>query len=215
MSNLLKSKKHKHIWEKSTHKLEDDFSYYYMICNQCHKVRFPAIELQKILDYSKENLFLLVEDWVLLLPFVNDKYIAGITRYQKMLFLIYKKFIIEEEIPTENPGFYGYKYGPYSIRIDHAIENMIRNGYIEKKGRKSSQREIFSITNDGKNRAKKIHNRLSKKQQDALSAFRKYWDQKSIKGILKYIYANYKDYTRKSLILRNVFPDRVLYRKRG
>ena len=30
-----------------------------------------------------------------------------------MLFLIFHEFAAKFDIPTENPGFYGYKYGPY------------------------------------------------------------------------------------------------------
>jgi len=206
-----------HVWEKVERTLDDGYSYYYMICIECHAVRFPGPQLQSLQDYSKENLFIFVQDWVLLILYAGHEYIAGITHYQKMLFLIFYEFAPEFNIPSENPGFYGYKYGPYSDRIDAAIEFLIQQGYIMAEGRKSSSKERFYITEKGKMKGQKIFNKLSKKQQLALMSFRKFWDQKTTKAICKYVYSNpeYKKFLDKSLILSQLFPNRKLYRNRG
>jgi len=208
---------HEHVWEKAERTLEDGFSYYYLICKDCHIVRFPGPQLQSLQDYSKENLFLFVQDWVLLLLYAGHEYIAGITHYQKMLFLIFYEFAPKFKIPTENPGFYGYKYGPYSDQIDAAIEFLAQQGYIGTEGRKSSSKERFYITEKGKEKGQKIFKKLSEKQQLALTAFRKFWDQKTTKAICKYIYAEpkYKMFLNKSLILSELFLNRKLYRNRG
>lgn len=206
-----------HAWEKAEHTLENGFSYYYFICKKCHDVRYPGTQLQMLQDYSKENLFIFVQDWVLLLLYAGHEYIAGITHYQKMLFLIFYEFTPKFNIPTENPGFYGYKYGPYSDRIDAAIEFLIQQGYIKAMGRKSSSKERFHITDKGKEKGRKIFNKLSEEQQQALVVFRKFWDQKTTKAICKYIYAKpeYEKFLDKSLILSELFAGRKLYRKRG
>lgn len=206
-----------HTWEKVERTLDDGFSYYYMICKICHAIRFPGPQLQSLQDYSKTNLYIFVQDWVLLLLYAGHEYIAGITHYQKMLFLIFYEFAPEFEIPSENPGFYGYKYGPYSDRIDAAIEFLIQHGYIRAEGRKSSSKERFYITEKGKEKGQKIFNKLSKEQQLALEQFRKFWDQKTTKAICKYIYAKpeYEKFLDKSLILYDLFPGRKLYRSRG
>ena len=221
MSNQHRDKKDscksEHSWEKVERTLDDGFSYYYMVCNRCHAVRFPGHQLQILQDYSKKNLFIFVQDWVLLLLYAGHEYIAGITHYQKMLFLIFYEFAPKLEIPTENPGFYGYKYGPYSDRIDAAIELLIQYDYIRAEGRKSSSKERFYVTDKGKKKGKKIFNKLSKKQQQALIGFRKFWDQKTTKAICKYVYSKpeYEKFLDKSLILSELFPDRKLYRRRG
>ena len=221
MSNPRREKKDSchgdHAWEKVERMLDDGFSYYYMICKECHAVRFPGHQLQSLQDYSKENQFLFVQDWVLLLLYAGHEYIAGITHYQKMLFLIFYEFVPEFNVPTENPGFYGYKYGPYSARIDAAINFLIQHEYIVAEGRKSSSKERFYITAKGKKKGKKIFNKLSKKQQQKLIAFRKFWDQKTTKAICKYIYAKpeYEKFLDKSLILYDLFPGRKLCRRRG
>ena len=206
-----------HIWEKVEHTLDDGFSYYYLICKICHDVRFPGPQLQNIQDYSKDHLFIFVQDWVLLLLYAGHEYIAGITHYQKMLFLIFYEFVPKFNIPTENPGFYGYKYGPYSARIDAAIDFLIQYDYIITEGRKSSSKERFYITDKGKKKGNIIFNKLSVDQQMALMEFRKYWDQKTTKDICKYVYAKpeYEKFLDKSLIIDDLFPGRKLYRRRG
>ncbi len=85
------------------------------------------------------------------------------------------------------------------------------------KGRKSSSKERFYITDRGREKGKKVFEKLSKKQQEELMAFRKFWDQKTTKAICKYIYAKpeYKKFLNKSLILNDLFPNRKLNRRRG
>ncbi|HPE63526.1 MAG TPA: hypothetical protein PLQ49_05410 [Methanothrix sp.] len=218
---MKKSSDHHHEWEKVERTLDDGFSYYYLICKVCHEVRFPARQLQNLQDYSKAKLFIFVQDWVLLLLYAgheyNREYIAGITLYQKMLFLIFHEFAPKFDIPTENPGFYGYKYGPYSSRIDSAINFLIQQGYITTRGRRSSSFERFYITAKGKEKGKKIFDKLSNEQQRELVEFRMYWDQKGRGAICKYIYAKpeYEVYLDKSLILSDLFPGKTLHRRRG
>lgn len=218
MSNLHKADdcQDRHKWQKEERELGDGFHYYYYICKKCHMVKYPGPELQKIQEYSEKKLFLSVEDWVLLLLYAG-KYIAGITHYQKMLFLVFYELAPKENIPTENPCFYGYKYGPYSQRIDEAIDFLIKFEYIHDEGRKSSSKERFYITSKGKKKGKIIFDKLSKKQQNAIREFRIYWDQKTTKGLLKYIYSNleYKSFLVKSKIIKDLFPGVTIYRRRG
>ncbi len=224
MSNQHSSKDSKkahtvHQWEKEERTLSDGFSYYYFICSSCHEVLYPAQEFQRINDYSKENLFLFVEDWALLLLYVGSDqtdFISGITHYMKMLFLALYELAPDEEIPSENPGFYAYKYGPYSRRIDHAIQFLVDEGYISINGKpKSSWKERFFITSKGVEKGLKLFNHLSKKQQEALRYLRGKWDEKHIRGLCKYVYAKYPDFVKESLILDDLFPGVKLNRRRG
>lgn len=220
MLNRLKLKKDicqdRHDWEKTERKLEDGFTYFYYVCKNCHRTIYTGPQLKKIQIYSKNHLFFTVENWVLLLLYVNNQYIAGITHYMKMLFLIFYEFVAKYKIPSENPGFYSYKYGPYSDRIDSAIEFLIECGYIKIEGKpKSSSKERFYITTKGKNKGKQLCGKLSFQQKKALKEFRKRWDQKTTKAISKYVYANYPEFTDKSIILNDLFPGRLLNRRRG
>lgn len=208
---------HSHDWEKSEHKIDGDIEYYYNVCKICKEVRYPAYELHKLQQYAKENLFLFVEDWVLVLLSVGHDYLSGITHFQKELFLIFKEFAPKHNIPSENPGFYGYKYGPYSVRIDLAIGFLIEHSYIQTEGRKSSNNEMFFLTKKGRQKIRNILSKFSKSQIDALEKFRKLWDQKTAKALCRYIYSKekYSEYIQESKILKELFPDRKLYRRRG
>jgi uncharacterized protein YwgA len=219
---LKHSPPHEHVWEKEERTLEDGFSYYYWVCKVCDEVVFPGPQLENLFNYAKANVFLFVEDWVLLLLYAGIKhtmYIAGITQYQKMLFLIYKEFIPKYKIPSENPGFYGYLYGPFSARIDAAVNFLIQRGYIRTEGLKSSSTEHFIITEKGEDRGKEIFEEKlsSKEQREALQAFREKWDKLGTRAICKYIYSNpeYEEYIKNSIILSRLFPGRKLYRRRG
>lgn len=207
---------HHPVWEKEERKLDDGFSYYYFYCKECQEVVYPAPELQKLHEYAKTNLFLFVDDWVLLLIYAGHEYIAGITLFQKMLFLIYMEEAPRLKIPTENPGFYGYLYGPYSAEIDAAIDFLIQEEYIRTENVKSSSLEHFYLTEIGKKKAEVLFNKLSKEQQTAITEFRWFWDTKGPKAICKKIYANerYKEFLTNSIILSKLFPGRRLYRRR-
>jgi len=206
-----------HSWQKEERKLDDGFTYYYLICTKCHDVRFPGPQLQALQNYSKTNLFFFIEDWVLLLLYAGHRYIAGNTHYQKMLFLIFYEYVEHYHIPSENPGFFGYKYGPFSARVDNAIGFYIENGYIRSEGRKSTTKERFYITTKGKEKGRVLYNKLSVVQRKPLKEFRKFWDQKTAKAICKYVYSKdeYKKFTNESLILNDLFPGVKLYRRRG
>ncbi len=204
-----------HRWEKVERTLDDGFTYFYHVCKICHQTIYTGSELEKIMDYSDTHLFLSVEDWTLLLLFVNGQYIAGITHYMKMLFLAFCEFSPRHNIPSENPGFYGYKYGPYSDRIDEAIDFLIQEGYIRAEGRKSSSKERFFITEKGSRKGEIIYDKLQQEKQVDLCTFRQYWDTKTTRAICKYVYAKYPEFTDDSVILKDLFPERTLHRKRG
>ena len=221
-----KNNKHEHTWTKQERKLGKKLEYYYYQCDYCHLVRYPGEELQKIFNYKKKNLFLTVRDTVLLLLYVGEKYkeyqinpkknyIPGITFYQKLMFLFYMEIAQKYEIPTENPGFYGYKYGPFSDNIDMSIGLMIESEIMHTTGKKSSNNERMYLTKKGKMLGEEIYKKLSLEQKDTTLKFRLYWDEKKLKGLVKYVYANYDSYTKQSVILNELFPGRKLYRRRG
>jgi len=226
MSNQRKNSIHQHSWKKQERMLGKKFKYHYYQCDHCHLVRYPGEELQKIFDYKKKHLFLTVHDSLILLLYVGKKYneykinpkknyIPGITFYQKLMFLFFMEIAQKYKIPTENPGFYGYKYGPFSDTIDMAIELMIDNNIIKTIGKKSSNNERFYLTEKGEKIGEDSYTKLSEEQKEAILQFRLYWDEKKLVGLMKYVYSNYDSFTKQSVILKELFPGRKLYRRRG
>jgi hypothetical protein len=88
-------------------------------------------------------------------------------------------------------------------------------GLIISKGRKSSNKEIFYLTDYGKKRAKEQFEKLNTQQQLKLKDLRKGWDQLGVKGILKYVYSNYQNFIDKSEIKKQVLKQKEVYRMRG
>jgi len=218
-------KNHIHDWVKEERKLDDGFAYYYYICKKCHEVRYPSEQLQRLFEYRKEHVFLSPREVALILLYAGESiyekhsmrnYISGITFFQKLVFLFYMELANEYSIPVENPGFFAYKYGPYSDDVDDIIQILLDSETIETKGgMKSSKKERFYLTDKGKEKAKKIINKLDRRQKNAIIEFRRFWDQKKLVGLVKYVYSKYPSYTNKSVILNDLFPGRKLNRRRG
>jgi len=197
-------------WEKVERIVDADFRYYYYQCSYCHRVEYPFSEAQKILDYSKEHVFFFVSDWILVWLCIGDNApIYGITRLQKQMFIVYYEFAQNYGIPTENPGFAGYKYGPYTERIDTALDSLYSLGFISSEGRLNTDKEMFTLTNAGEEKAKMLLEKLTSEQQEKLHELRRELQQFTRQGITTYIYQKYPDFTKKSIIY-----ERTLHRKR-
>ncbi len=200
--------------EKKTVILPDGFTYHYFQCPKCSRVEYPLKQAQALLDYSKDHLFMFVEDWILAWMAVSDtgSYapIPGITTIQKQMVIIIREFAPEHNIPSENPGFKAYRFGPYTERIDRALDTLYHAGLIYSKGRINSNNERFYLTGEGAERGRKILSRLDGKSLDDLISLKRDLQQFTLQGIETYVYSKYPEYTDKSEIL-----ERVLHRKRS
>ncbi len=153
-------------------------NYYYFQCKICNNVEFPMPELQKIWDYSKTNQFMFIQDWILALLFSRpDLPMIGITSFMKQLFLTLLEFAQENDIPTENPGFRGYKFGPYSDRIEDVIMALEEADLLKTIGRRGTKGEYFVLTEKGVKNAKKSYEKLTPIQQKKLAKQRLNWHQ--------------------------------------
>jgi len=197
-----------HTWVKIERTIPD-LNYYYYQCSKCYQVSFPIPELQKLIDYSKIHQFMFVQDWILALLYVIPKPIPGITSFEKQIFLILMEFAQEENIPTENPGFRAYNFGPYTERIEDVIIGLEDLGALSIEGRKGANGEYFSLTDEGRQLAESSFNKLTKRQQERLRDYRLLWQEWGPAGLMKYVYRKYREYRDKSIVL-----DRVLHRRR-
>lgn len=202
-------KNHIHEFESITKSI-GDFNYSYEQCKGCNMVIYHLKELQKLYDYSENHQFMFVQDWILSLMCTNPEVpIIGITNFEKMLFLTIYEFAKEENIPSENPGFRGYKFGPYSERIDDILNGLEDANLLKTEGRRGTKGEYFSLTIAGNELAKKSFNKLTEKQQKEYIELRLDWHQLGVDGLENYIYKKYPEFTKESLIL-----ERVLHRRR-
>ena len=193
--------------------LPDGFTYYYFQCPKCSRVEYPLRQAQALIDYSKDHIFMFVEDWILAWMATSDtnEYapIPGITMIQKQMVIIIREFAPEHDIPSENPGFKAYKFGPYTERIDRALDVLYKSGYVNSKGRINSNNERFYLTEEGVAKGKAILSKFDQGIIDDLLALKHDLQQLTLQGIETYVYSKYPEYTDKSEIF-----ERVLHRKR-
>lgn len=184
--------------------------YYYLQCEKCNRVIYPMPQLQKLQDFAKEHQFMFVHDWILALMYARDDApMIGITTFVKQLFLTLMEFAQRNKIPSENPGFRGYGFGPYAERIVYAINGLEAAGLIETAMRRGAIGEYYYLTDKGLKEAKKSFDKLIPSQQEEFRKERTKWHEWGVNGIEKYIYREYPEFAEESKVL-----DKVLHRRR-
>lgn len=200
------------VWERKDVELEDGFEYHYDQCDNCGRVMFEPSQVQKLMDYASEHQFMFLNDWILAWLYSGgDAPVRGITALQKQIVIITYEFAPENDIPTENPGFKSYKFGPYSERIDRQIQELMDMGLvISEGGRINSKQERFTLSDKGLEYGRKAFGKLTEEQQEKLKALRRDLQQFDVDGIMRYVYKKYPELTDKSVIL-----ERTLRRRRS
>jgi uncharacterized protein YwgA len=121
-------------------------------------------------------------------------YIFLANQFRKNIDIYYKT------IETEDCGFIPHFYGPYSFSVANRLENMISVGLINRKGKRSTNSEEFSITGKGKQLIKRKYEELSDIVKHKLRERRKGLDQYGTKWILNHVYNFYPEFTSKSKV---------------
>lgn len=185
-------------------------------CKECGEIVFGAAEVQEMFEKIKHEKAMNTSDLILALFYAQkDMPIKGMISLMKQSFLVEKEFAKEEHIKTEDGEYISYKYGPYSFKVDEIVSILEENGIIQSYGRKSSNKEIFNLTDFGKEVANKVFDKLTPDQQRKLEDLRKGWDQLGVRGILTRVYKDYKSYLNKSVILSEILPEYKVIRSRG
>ncbi len=143
-------------------------------------------------------------DLVLILLYSTDRSIKGAVSFMKESFLLFKEKLWDFKVPALSPHFISYHYGPYSFDIVEAWYHLENLGFLDIEGRKSSNKETFTLTEKGKEEAKKIYNKLPKELRRELPRWRRGLDELGNDGILRDVYSKYDEYTDKSKIRNEV-----------
>ena len=197
--------------ERMDRTFDDGFSYHYYQCPSCYRVEYPPCEAQKLLEYSEKHLFMYIDDWILLWLYVGDGApVRGITKLQKDIFIVLMEFAQQNDIPSENPGFKAYKFGPYAGRIDRCIDTLTKMGFVTSYGRINTESERFFLTESGTEAASEISHKLTEDQLESLRNLRRDLQQFSVQGEMTYVYSHYPEYTDNSVVF-----ERTLHRRRS
>ncbi len=141
------------------------------------------------------------KDFILLLLNVdNKKSIEGNLFLQKEMFLIVKE--VWKGLETEL-NFVPYNYGPYSQRLVNLLRELNFNNliFIDK----SEETNKYSITKKGEEELNKIN--FPKDIVKKVTNLKVGSNKLGYKGLLRYVYFNYPDYTTKSKIKDEVLGE--------
>ncbi|MCE8428010.1 MAG: hypothetical protein J5U19_06460 [Candidatus Methanoperedens sp.] len=183
------------------------------VCPKCGYTIYSG-ELQTYFDKLRlkrdiKRDIITIKDWILAILFSQKNIpIKGAISLMKQLFLIEMEFSVDFKIPSESFHFFPYKYGPFSIEVDKTVGMLESQDIIKTVGRKSTNKELFYLTEEGRGLAEKAYNKLKPEEKLELQKLRKDWDQLGPKGILKLVYINYKPFTKKSEIKDKIIPIR-------
>jgi len=157
------------------------------------KLKTIQISKNSLKSFQKMDSFLLGSDLVLMLLSISP--VKGKTKLQKKVFLTWKTIFPKK---TVDPGFFPYKFGAYSQTIEDAVQVLQKTGLLKiKPGRGEALQ--YSITPSGK---RKIKRKIRKMNIDLRKLRDKKidWDEWTTKGIMRFVYRNYPEYTSKTKV---------------
>lgn len=145
----------------------------------------------------------------------------GITRLEKLLFLVEKETALDREI-DETFSFEPYHYGPYSKEVYAAVDflralQLLDERRIDTTSGYDLSEELEALdefdvnedqyverrlllTADGKDVARMLSRQLSPTGQGALSEIKDRYGAMPLRQLLRYVYATYPDYAARSRI---------------
>lgn len=134
-----------------------------------------------------------------LLKAADEDEIHGITRFQKLVFILQMGDLIdEEEINQEKEYEYEpHNYGPYSKDLHDWLDRLNRKGIIRKTSTKTdagNDKEIFTIQEEALRGSDLDTSDLSDDLQERVNKTVDNFNQMSILDLLDQVYDEYPDY---------------------
>lgn len=135
--------------------------------------------------------------------------IEGATRFQKLVFLAQKERNLKDYYE-----FRPDRFGPYSVDLRADIEALENQGLIERDvetNRYGHARIAYSLTPDGVREAKELLDYGNESVFDIVQEVKREYNDRSISGLLKYVYRQYDEYVEATdLDTKSLFdPDAV------
>lgn len=177
-------------------------------CPNCGISFFDASSVneikQVINDLGQEPLT--VDEIILAWLYGKKEPVMGAISFMKQLFLFYKEKLPEFKVLALDPHFISYHYGPYSFDIVHEWKKLREDDLIAIEGKKSSNKETFILTDEGKKVAKEIFDQLPSELKYFIPNYSRGLHELGNDGILLNVYRKYPQYTDKSKIKEKVLP---------
>ena len=145
------------------------------------------------------------EEWVLIFFYAgaenseNNPIINGFLMFTKQFFVFVKE--IKKDLDKQF-NFIPYDYGPYSFVLKRNIDDLSKKGSIEIK--RYDDRQDFILTETGIKKSRILFDSLDDKTKQALQNLRHEATELGYRGVLRYVYSRYPEYTTASKIRERV-----------
>ena len=131
----------------------------------------------------------------------NAEPIIGITRLEKLLFLIRNEVLKDTPMEGNYYSFEPYTYGPFSPYVFDDVQLMEDMGYVSKEELNDGQTK-YTITPNGMDKIKNILAKTPDKLkeqlqqiQDKIASIKKDKNSIPLKKLLSYVYQKYPNFT--------------------
>lgn len=140
-------------------------------------------------------------DLILLLLDGDDRYpIVGITRFEKLVFLVQKEILDTSNTRMIKFDFGPDRFGPLSMEIYDELDFLKSIGMVKEQDGKK-----YEITDKGiRFLQKKTFERVNEDMRKRISKIKEIHGKENLNDLLKYVYTTYPDFTVKSQILGRV-----------
>lgn len=154
---------------------------------------------------------------VVLILFHHADSIQGITKLQKLLFLVEEETTFFEEYGADLAfDFYAHKMGPFSEHIYEEIRFLQQLGAIELEPMNAEVsstedndlvNKVFHLTSKGEKIASELADQLGTEYENELAALVNEYNRMTLKELLRYVYTEYPDFTTESEIKDDILAE--------
>ena len=153
----------------------------------------------------------------------NDGWFHGITRMEKVIFLLQQERSLDKWIEDDKPDFAAYKLGPYSQKVYTAVEflstyDLVEDSIFLGESRLDAFEEAialemehiqyserrFRLTSTGRKAAETLVQRTDNRILHAISEYYRNFGNLHLPKLLRYVYSKYPEYTGESIIKDSV-----------
>ena len=155
----------------------------------------------------------------------QEAWFRGITRLEKIIFILMTEHNLSAWIQEDKPNFIPYKLGPYAREVYAAIDFLSSYGLIEdsfssnnssldsmeanmsvEPGSMPYEERRFKLTDDGRRAAQSLRQNSNNISLDAIRTCYNEFAEMPLPTLLRHVYTKYPQYTGKSIIKDELFP---------
>lgn len=151
---------------------------------------------------------------VVFILFHHAESIRGVTKLQKLLFLVEQETEFFEDYGDELAfEFTAHKMGPFSkhvyeeIRFLQQLKTIETEPMEEKSGDEGLTNKVFHITPKGEKIASELSSQLDTKYDEELEALVAKYNPMELRELLRYVYTEYPSFTTESEITDEILPE--------